>query len=297
MKNKKLHFILLMLMILSLLVGCGAQASAGLKNEGGLPMEDSAVPNAPDTNIGNTSTVLPTGRKLIRRISIEAQTKDIDALLPELENQVATLGGYVENREIYSGSNSSSHWRTAHLSIRIPSDRADSFLDSVGNKANILSLSENLTDVTLDYVATESRINALKAEEARLLELMDEAANLSELLEVERRLTEVIGELEAVESQLRLYDNMIDYTTILLSVRQVTELSTPEDEMTVWERISTGFMSNLTDLGDTLVDLFVWLIASSPVLTLLGVVAFAVFKLTRFIRRRKSAKQTDQSAQ
>ena len=46
--------------------------------------------------------------------------------------------------------------------------------------------------------------------------------------------------------------------------------------------------------GDTLVDLFVWLIVSSPVLAPLGVVAFAVHKTIRFIRIRKSKKQTDQ---
>lgn len=298
MKNKKLQTVILLLAILSLLWGCGAN-SAGSQDvyyraedsmSAMAPNVENSNPSAgvPNMNKGTTTAVLPEGRKLIRKVTIEAQTKDMDTLLPEIEQQVGSLGGYLENREMYTGSNASSQWRTARLTIRIPSDKADQFLNQFKNAANVVSLNENLTDVTLDYVATESRIKALRTEEARLLELMDQAKTLSELLEVEARLTDVISELEAVESQLRLYDNMIDYTSIQLSIRQVTELSTPEDEMTIWQRISSGFMSTLTGLCDTLVDLFVWLIVSSPVLAVLSLVAFAVYNLIRFIKKRKS---------
>ena len=300
--KKQLALILAALLVPALLWGCGAKSTEAqdvyYRAEGEVLKEDAlsaAVPDLDNAMSAATSpslendpgSNLPEGRKLIRKVNMEVQTKNMDALLPEIEQQVAALGGYLERREVYSDSNSSSQWRTAYLTVRIPADNADRFLDKVGAAANVTSLNETLTDVTLDYVATESRIKALQAEEARLLELMDQAQNLTELLEVEARLTDVISELESVESQLRLYDSMIDYTSIQLSIRQVTEITTPEDEMTLWERISTGFMGTLTELGDTLVDLFVWVIVSSPVLAVLGVVAFAVYWLIRFIWKRK----------
>ena len=300
--KKKLTVILAMVMALTLLWGCGAKSSAAqdsyYRGEGEILKEDALSAEAPNLNSGKPAatspsresdpgTNLPEGRKLIRKVNIEAQTKNMDALLPEIEAQVAALGGYLEQKEIYSGSGSTSQWRNANLTIRIPADKADPFLEKIGTAANVTSLNETLTDVTLSYVATESRIKALRAEQDRLLELMDQAQNLTELLEVEARLTDVISELEAVESQLRLYDNQIDYTSIHLSIRQVTEITTPEDEMTLWERISTGFMSTLSGLGDTLVDLFVWVVVSSPVLVLLGIIVFALYKLIRFIRKRK----------
>ena len=295
--NKKLHLILSLLLALALLWGCGAQSTGAqdvyhrfdsevLKEDALAPMSPPAA-SSPNLDSSDPGANLPEGRKLIRKVNMEVQTKNMDALLPEIDSQVAALGGYLERRELYNSSTTSSQWRTASLLIRIPADKADQFLDTVGNAANVTSLNENLTDVTLDYVATESRIKALRAEEARLLELMDQAKNLSELLEVEARLTDVISELEAVESRLRLYDNQIDYTSIQLSIRQVTELTTPEDEMTIWERISTGFMNTLTGLGETLVDLFVWLVISSPVLAVLGIVAFVAIKLIRFFKKKK----------
>lgn len=286
MKNRNLKLIILLLTVVALLWGCGSGAASNLKADASL-MEGSMPAEKPSADLSKPGANLPEGRKLIRRVSIEAQTKDMDTLLPQIEAQVHTLGGYLESREVYSGSNDFSQWRNARLTIRIPSDKADQFLSEIDAAANVLSLNETLTDVTLDYIATESRINALRAEQDRLLELLDQAKSLSEVLEIEARLTDVIGELESVESQKRLYDNQIDYTSIQLSVRQVTELSTPEDEMTVWERISTGFMATLTGMGETFVDLFVWLIASSPALVVLGIAVFAVYKLIRFLRKRK----------
>lgn len=300
--KKKLTVILAMVMALALLWGCGAKSAGNqdvyYRAEGEVLKEDALSAVAPNLDSGMPAATspslendpgsnLPEGRKLIRKVNMEIQTKNMDALLPEIESQVTALGGYLERKEIYSGSGSTSAWRNANLTIRIPAAMADQFLEKIGTAANVTSLNETLTDVTLSYVATESRIKALEAEEARLLELMDQAKNLSELLEVEARLTDVISELESVESQLRLYDNQIDYTSISLSIRQVTEITTPEDEMTIWERISTGFMATLTGLGETLVDLFVWVVVSSPVLAVLGIVAFAVYRLIRFLRKRK----------
>jgi hypothetical protein len=49
------------------------------------------------------------------------------------------------------------------------------------------------------------------------------------------------------------------------------EVLTPTEEPTVWTRISTGFSETLTDLGDSLTDLFVWVIVESPYLLIFGV--------------------------
>ena len=51
-------------------------------------------------------------------------------------------------------------------------------------------------------------------------------------------------ELENRASQLRLYDNQVDYATIYLSIDEVQEY-TPVEEPTVWERISGGFVSSI----------------------------------------------------
>ena len=164
-------------------------------------------------------------KKLIRTIYLEAETEDLAGLLQAVQQQVDAMEGYVESRNVYHGNGSSNDYRYADLVLRIPAERADGFCAYVEGESNIISSNEDVDDVTLSYVATESRVKALQTEEARLLELMEQAETMSDLLEIEARLTDVRYELETVTSQLRLYDNLVDYATIQLNVRQVQVLT------------------------------------------------------------------------
>ncbi len=301
MKHKKLQLALLVVMIATLLWGCGAQkseSSGALDNYDAPQAADkeylSDSMEAPEASLstGTTATPAPVDRKLIRTVHIDAETQDMDALLPELESQINALGGYTESRELYNGSNDVRQWRNAHMTIRVPAEKADTFLSHVEGSANVTSLTEDLDDVTLQYVATESRVLALETEQDRLLELMEKAETMSDLLEIEARLTDIRYELETVASQLRLMDNQINYATIHLSLSQVTELTITE-EQNVWQRIATGFMNTLKGTGNTLVNILVFLISASPALILIAVVivVFVVIIRTAKKKRRKKLAQ------
>ena len=219
-----------------------------------------------------------------------AETEDLDALTAALNQQIAALGGYVEDQHVYNGSTySSRRYRSASLTIRVPAEDADSFTEQVSGLANVVSKEKNLEDVTLRYVATESRLTALETEEARLLELLAQADNMTDLLEIEERLTDVRYELENTASQKRLYDNQIDYATIYLSIEEVQEY-TPVEDPTLWERISGGFMDSLKGLGEGALDLLVWLIVCSPYLAVLAVVILCLVLLVKRIRRKRAKK-------
>ena len=125
------------------------------------------------------------------------ETEDLDALLANVDARINELSGYVEQKEIYRGSLYANRvYRRAYLTIRIPAEQTDFFVEKVGEFSNITSSTEDVEDVTLQYVATESRITALKTEESRLLELLAQAKNMDELLLIESRLTDVRTELE-----------------------------------------------------------------------------------------------------
>ena len=112
---------------------------------------------------------------------------------------------------------------------------------------------------------------------------------MSDLLEIEARLTEVRYELESAASQLRTYDNQIDYATIYLFIEEVQEY-TPVAEKTVWQRITDGFVDSVKDLGTSLVDLFVWLVVASPFLLVYGGIATGLFFLIRKIAKKHPTK-------
>ena len=229
-------------------------------------------------------------QKLIRTMSMEVETDDMDALLGALSSKITALGGYVENKQLRNSGSSTRNYRYADLKVRIPVARMDEFVDHVSDATNVVYYNENADDITLRYVATESRVKALQTEQDRLLELLAKADNMSDLLQIESRLTDVRYELENVTSQLKLYDNLVDYGTIQLSVTQVQEYTVVEEE-TVWQRIGSGIARNWKGLCEGVTNLFVFFIVSLPYLIPLGAGVAVVVILARKRKQKRAHKQ------
>ena len=302
MKVRKILCTVLVLAMVLTLLGCGAGAAMDSVVSNGFAapememskdmLYDAEMPNmAPDSPAenGNTQNPAEQARKWIVTVRMEAETDDLDVLLAQLESKIAGMSGYVEDQQIYNGSAySGRRYRYANLTVRVPADQVEAFTEHMSGISNIISKNKNLDDVTLQYVATESRMKALKAEEERLLELMAQAENMSDLLQIEGRLTDVRYELESVTSQLRVYDNLVDYATIHLNLTEVQEY-TPVEEETLWQRISGGFVESLKNLGNFFVELFVALIVGLPYLVFIGAIVVVVVILCR--RSAKKRKQ------
>ena len=292
MKNRKyLAIILSAVLIVSLLAGCAKSMDAGMAEDYyyNAPVENagSGVYDDSYKEVGEASTAEAelTDRKLIKTVELDAETEDLDELLGALTQQVNQLGGYVENQRVYNGSAYSKYRsRSASMTIRIPAEKLDAFVNHVEGSTNIVSHYSYIDDVTLTYVATESRVNALVAEEQRLLELLSQAETMSDLLEVEARLTDVRYELESVTSRLNVLKNQVSYSTVNLSIDEVVEY-TPVEEETFWQRISGGFMDSLKGIGDGVVEVTVFVLANLPYLVLLAVCAVAVIFLAKRTNR------------
>lgn len=299
--KKQIALIISILLTASLLFGCGGKSNGTGMSAGNA---DGAYKDVLSDSVTNESMQQPgegetgsaeisaTAQKLIRKIWLNAETEDLDSLLSQVEQRIGELNGYVEAREVRNGSDyNARRYRSASLTIRIPANQLNDFVDHVSDKANIISSNETADDITLSYVATQSRITALETEHTRLLELLAKAETMEDLLKIESRLTDVRTELEQVTSQLRLYDNMVDYGTIYLSITEVKEYTVTEEPETVWERIGAGFMQSLKNLGTFFTELFVCIVIALPYLIPLAIVATAVILLAIKRRKRKAKKK------
>ena len=299
--KKYLSLLLSLALLAALLTGCGSAGKSAVSYDSGMveyavsdeaamaPAEGAAMKNsAADTG----STQLPQNRKWIVTVNLTAETDDLDALRSALDEKIAALNGYVEDQSVYNGSiyDSGRRYRSANLTVRIPADSIDAFLQDVGGLANIVRQNKSIEDVTLSHVATESRLKALETEEARLLELLSQAETMTDLLEIEARLSEVRSELENYASQKRLYDNQIDYATIHIAIEEAQEY-TPTEGPRRGGRSRDGFKDNLEGVGEGLLDVLVWFIVSIPTLVVLAVVVLILVLIVRRIRRRRMAKK------
>ena len=284
MRFRKLMALMLCVLILLGLSGCSKSVASdsvsGMANDY-ISKEESAA----DADI---SSGLPENRKLIQTVNMQVETENLDTVLQQIDTRIAELGGYVENSSVENGSAySGRRYRSANITVRIPAKDLDSFIDKVGQITNIVSSQKRVEDVTLSYVATESRMKALQTEETRLLELMAKAETMDDLLTVEKRLTQVRTELEQVTSALRVFDNQVDYATIHLSISEVKEFTEVTEPETVWERIGVGFKRSLKGVGNFLEELFVFLIVAIPYLVLIAVIALGVWLIVHHRRKGK----------
>lgn len=240
---------------------------------------------------GTDNANIHSGRKLIRTVTIQAETAELDTLLADLDTRLGELGGYVQRKSVDHNAAA----RHATLTLRIPADKLDAFVGHVEGASNILSSSETADDVTLKYIASQSRVTALETEEARLLELLAKAETLNDLLTLEAKLADLRTELEECKSQLKLYDNLVDYGTVNLTITEVKEFTVVEEaEPTAWERISSGFVNSAKGVWKILTELFIFLIVALPYLAIPAVILTVLLVIDR---RKKKARKAAPPAQ
>lgn len=300
MTFKKMTAVFLTLLLLCSLAGCAAKMNQATKEDfyyTDAEMPQSGIYEESVTSSVNMDSGALTDRKLIKTVNISAETEDLDTLMGDLTEAIAAAGGYVENQTIHNGSSYSKYRsRSATLTVRVPAEKLEEFVDKVAGSANVVSQEASMDDVTLTYVATESRIEALQTEQKRLLELMEQAETMSDLLEVEARLTEVRYELESVTTQMNILANQVNYSTVELYIDEVKEY-TPVEEETFWQRISGGFMDSLKGIVDGTVDFTVFVLSNLPYLVLIAVGITVLFLIIRRRYRKKKAQKNQQNAE
>jgi hypothetical protein len=262
----------------------GTSMNLALKDAGSLQAMASAVDSPTDYS-----------EKIIRDISMNVETKEFDKLIGIIEDEIETLGGYKESGSIvgrrYSSNNS---LRRGNIVVRIPKDKADLFIDTIYDSANVIYKNENSRNITLEYYDIESHKKALEIEQERLFELLKKTESVEEIISLESRLSSIRYELSQYETQLRIYDNKVDYATITLEIEEVERMSpAAEAKVTVWNRIRTGFNNTMYNLGRGFQNFFVWFVVNLPYLLILGVVAVVAFIVIRKYTLKKNRKRNN----
>ena len=249
-----------------------------------------------DSYSGGTNTSRPetvdTSRKLITTANVDVETKEFDKLFSDVESYVKANGGYLESINTYNGSRYHGDVieRHANLTVRIPAEKLDAFLEELGNAGNITSRSQNVEDITLTYVDLEAHKKTLQEEEARLNEFLREAETIEDMIYIEDRLSNIRYQLESMESQLRTYDNKVNYSTIYLNINEVVEYTPVVYEApTVGQRMKDGFLDTVEDIKEWFEDAAVWVVSNCIYLIIWAVVIFVLVKWILYMASDKRA--------
>lgn len=234
-----------------------------------------------------------TSRKLIKNVNLSVETEDYDTLVNNVTGRVNALGGYIEDSYSYNGSSYREYGRElkyGNLTIRIPAENLDEFLNNIAEISNITSKNYNVSDVTLQYVDVEARKESLNTQHKRLLELMEQAETVEDIIALEERLSDIEYELDSAERQLRSYDNQVDYSTVYMDISEV-ERFTPTAPKTRLQEMGEGFVNSIYDAIDNILDFFVGLVVALPHIIVFLLIVLIIFLIVRAIIRKSKKKR------
>ena len=313
MKKKIISSATVILIVCALLAGCGSSSSsdgsyksaanesaAAYAADAEAPVEDYAYEDdlyeygeeteeaydSSDTSAAGTTGGAPSdseimsssNRKLIKTVTMSAETREFDKFVSNVTDKINTLGGYAESVDISGNSYDNYSERSAFIVARIPAEKLDMFVNDVSESSNITSKNESAEDVTLQYADVEAHKESLKIEQQRLNELLEQADTLENIIELENRLTEVRYEIESYESRLRTMNNQVVYSTVNLSVTEVKEYTPePVEEKSFGQRLAEEFLDSCETAWKTIQDFIIGFVAFLPMLLVIIVILLVVF--------------------
>ncbi len=311
MKRILIVFTIVALLLITL-VGCSAPKSSPAEDGGyyaeaemqaEAPAYDNSAPEvateeaaapAEKAGLNYDGSILEPGvdRKIVYYGSFQIRTKSFDSDYQSIITLLNELGGYIEESSI--NGEKPEDWRDngryASLRVRVPSKNFDAFTSRVGNMGETLSSSVSGKDISLDYFDTETRLKTQRTRETRLLALLEQAATLEDIVELENALAEVSYEIQMLETSLRNFDSLIDYSSVTISLEEVNQVADirPSDE-SVGTRISNAFYSVMNALSDFGEFMLVFLIGGAPIIVPLAAIAVLIVLLVKRSKKKKLA--------
>ena len=231
-----------------------------------------------------------TEQKLIKTVNMSAETTEFDTLMADVRAKTESAGGYVESSDV-GGNYGGDTTRYAYLVLRIPAEKLDDFVGGVKDASNVRTFSESTEDVTLQYTDLDTHIKALREELDALFSMMEQATSMKDILSIQSQITDVRYEIESYESQLRVYDNQVTYSTVYLDLYEVNRESSTAGT-TFGERVKAKFNDNLYQMGQGFQNFMVGLLGGLPILLpIIAICVVVIVVLRKFWKKRKNGKQ------
>jgi hypothetical protein len=225
-------------------------------------------------------------RMVIYTANLSIRVKSYQDTLNLVQQQLTSSNGYIVESNSYSTGEDESLEGT--ITVRVPQDKFDSFLQSVENESTkVVDRSISGQDVTEEYVDLESRITSKKVVEKRLLDFMEKAEKTEDLLKISADLAVVQEEIEQIKGRMNYLNNKVDLATVTIHVVEdkVNIPALDNDELNTWEKTKEQFMNSVNFVLKAGSAVIIFIIGSLPVLLVLGGFLFIMILIIR--KRRK----------
>lgn len=270
-----------------LLVGCQSNSASTASYDTGSnvysnDMAEAATAAEYSSGAENSAelTTEESEKKIVYTGNLDIQTTDYDASL-ELIQKDASVGTItIESISEYVDSN---NLRYNSLTIRVPSENYQDYMNGASALGNVRSQSSTREDITKQYNDKSITIAALEKEQSRLQEMMDQATSVEDMITIESRLSEVETQLNQYKSDLANLDTDVAMSTIYISLDEVLEYSsgsTVRKESTFLDRLVNTFADSWKFFVNLLEKLLFFIIYLIP-LAIVGLIVWFIYRQYR----------------
>ncbi|MFN2106239.1 MAG: DUF4349 domain-containing protein [Candidatus Promineifilaceae bacterium] len=289
-----------------LMVGCGFAAEPAMDQAASMPaaapiaaemeyaVEESAgeIGYRDDAKYNETSIATQDGaqeRIIIRTADMSIVVVDTEEAMDSIAQMVTDNDGWVVSSSVYQYAEDA---KTGNMSVRIPSDGFESFLNAVSGLAvEVTRVSTSGEDVTEEYVDLSSRLANLEATADRVRNFLDEAKTVEEALQVNSELSRLEGEIEVIKGRMKYLEQSSAYS--MISIDLTPDVLSQPLEVGGWQPqgAARSALETLVATLQTLIDAAIWFVIY--ILPLVLIIAVPVWLVIRYFRRRRAARKAE----
>jgi hypothetical protein len=189
----------------------GSAASSGPSAGIAASAPEVAAPQAAPADPG----AIPVGgvaRSLVRTAQLTVEADDPVAITRRVRTAVAGVAGTVA-QEMSSDTG-------AQLTVRVPADRLDQLIDTIGGFGHVTNRSAQVVDATEDVVDLDARVASQRASVDRVRALLAQARSIGDVVSIESELTRREADLDSLTGRLAALKDQVAMSTLTVDLEK-----------------------------------------------------------------------------
>ncbi len=229
----------------------------------------------------NSNQQAYTDRMIAYEADLYIAINGLEKSVEKFQQEIIRTGGYIVESSIV---NVDEGRRSATVFARIPKDQFEQFLIFVEeNSEKINERNVHGLDVTEEYVDLDSRLKAKRLIEERLLDFMKRSEKTEDLLKISKDLGQVQEEIEQIVGRMKYLQNRTELAAVKIHMEDVEVIVPPlnKEDLNTWQQAKKNFVDTINGLKSFTSSFIIFLIGFSPILILIGLIAFLVVVIVR----------------
>lgn len=229
-------------------------------------------------------------KKIIKNASLSLETYEVKEAYSKLLDYAKTCGGYEFSRNL----NEVGDYISIEAVIKINPQSLDDLLGYAGECGDIRYSNVSSDDITTEYYDIEIRLENKRRNLEKYYEYLAAAKNVDEMIKLQNEIDRITAEIESYEGQLRLWNALIEESTVTLSIYQKNDPNNLEpvdwSSMTA-EKMGALMLNGFKSVCNVILAILQWLViilfSALPFIIIAVLLIFIFVKISKANKKKK----------